>query len=172
MQLLRERDIRSVVQAIIPRQSAAIWLLSAALLLVALVRVILTITFTATIPVTLPPSPARVQSAQHAHPLTLTLFNEKNAWSPFAVGEIALNDATLREAPRSTLPVKVVGIVHHRSAQHSLAILSGNQQQFTVSVDEALPNYPAQVARIYQDRVILQHRGHYESLLLESDGQP
>lgn len=164
-------DIRAAVHAINIRPHSFIWLITTMLLLVAMLRVIFTLTATSAVAIELPAAPQPLKAAQNTTPTNLVLFQESNAWSPFAVGEIAPDDEQLRHAPRSTLPLKVVGIVHHRSTQHSQAILAVNQQQFTVSAHDALPNHPAQVARIFVDRVILQHRGHYESLLLESDGQ-
>lgn len=164
-------DIRAIVHAINLKPQAFIWLIATILIGMASLRIIFTLTTASAVLIELPAAPQPLKTAQSAITPNVLLFTEKNAWSPYAVGEIAPDDEQLRHAPRSTLPVKVVGILHHRSAQHSQAILAGNQQQFTVSVHDALPNHPAQVMRIFIDRVIVQHRGHYESLLLESDGQ-
>lgn len=164
-------DIRLIAHACIQWRSLFIWLLSALLLIVALLRLIMTLTAGHAFTIELPVSPENGQNAPRASALNLALFNEKQAWSPFAVGEMTSDDARLHDAPRSTLPVKVVGIVHQRKADQSLAILAANQQQFTVSSSEALPGYAAKVARIFPDRVIVQYRGHYESLLMESGSQ-
>ncbi|MRS18700.1 hypothetical protein GJV08_05935 [Enterobacteriaceae bacterium RIT692] len=161
-------DIRAVAHACIQWRHLLIWLLSALLLLAALLRLMMTLTAGNAISIELPLSPVTAQNAPRASALNLALFSEKQAWSPFAVGEMAADDARLRDAPRSTLPLKVMGIVHQRSAHQSLAILSDNQLQFTVSSDDALPGYAAKVAHIFPDRVIVQNRGHYESLLMES----
>ncbi|HDT4958099.1 TPA: hypothetical protein QHR58_004635 [Enterobacter kobei] len=119
----------------------------------------------------LPASPVPADDNKPPASLQLSLFNEKNAWSPFAVSEMDLDDALLRDAPASRLPLKVMGVLFHRSHDKSLAIIAAGATQFTVGEGGRLQNSAASVARILDDRVIIINQGVYEALYLEPDGR-
>ncbi|EOG6956241.1 type II secretion system protein N [Yersinia ruckeri] len=99
----------------------------------------------------------------------LNLFSSKsiNSYpSPFRVGNLSYDDPLLFQAPNSKLAVSLVGILSSTVREKSIAIIEKNKRQQSYSQGDKLPENHAEVVKIFGDRVIINHQGNYESLLL------
>ncbi len=74
-----------------------------------------------------------------------------------------------REAPETTLQLTLNGVIASRERQAASAIVSGpDGKEKGYTVDEELPG-GARLKEIYRDRVILWHKGRYETLRLRRE---
>ncbi|MFZ4216005.1 type II secretion system protein N [Pantoea endophytica] len=122
-----------------------------------------------TLPVSaLPAIPAAY--VQHETPLSISLFSEPDAWTPYTVGEMSPDDEAIFYSPESKLPLKVVGIVRQRDSKKDLAIIDSASSQFTVSVSDIVQEHSSRIIRIFNDRVIISHQGLYQSLIMTQEG--
>ncbi|HDL6961241.1 TPA: general secretion pathway protein GspC [Yersinia enterocolitica] len=87
--------------------------------------------------------------------------------NPYRVGYLAADDPLLFHAPRSNLAVRVVGVLSSSIHEKSIAIIEQKKHQSSYSQGEKLPENHAVVIKIFDDRVIINHQGYYESLLLD-----
>lgn len=74
------------------------------------------------------------------------------------------DDERLFNAPASTLPVQITGIISSSLPQRSLLIIQSNGGQLSLSPGERLPASNAELIRIFPDRAIIYHNGKYASL--------
>lgn len=86
--------------------------------------------------------------------------------NPYRVGYLASDDPLLFQAPRSSLPARLVGVLSSSMHENSIAIIEQNKVQNSYSQGEKLPENHAVVIKIFDDRVIINHQGYYEALLL------
>lgn len=77
------------------------------------------------------------------------------------------SDEQLLQAPESTLPIKVTGLLSSNLDSLSIAIIQQNQQQITLSIGDVLPGTTATIVRIFPQRVIISHQGRYEALTMK-----
>lgn len=99
----------------------------------------------------------------------LNLFSSETADAsdnPYRVGYLATDDPLLFHAPSSTLAARVVGILSSSTHEKSIAIIEQKKHQSSYSQGEKMPDNNAVVIKIFDDRVIINHQGYYESLLL------
>jgi general secretion pathway protein C len=73
------------------------------------------------------------------------------------------------EAPDTTLNLTLRGLVHAEDQQRARAIIASGNNELQYPVGARLPGN-AELAAIHPDRVILLHRGRYETLRLPRDG--
>ena len=73
------------------------------------------------------------------------------------------------EAPKTTLNVKLVGVVASSNPKLSVAVMSYQGKQNTYGIGEAIDNTRATIASIFADRVIIRNQGRDETVML--DGQ-
>lgn len=76
------------------------------------------------------------------------------------------DDERLFNAPASTLPVQVTGIISSSLRQHSLLIVQSNARQYSLSQGDRLPESGADLVRIFPDRAIIRYNGKYASLTM------
>ncbi|MGH1595767.1 type II secretion system protein N [Yersinia proxima] len=86
--------------------------------------------------------------------------------NPYRVGYLAADDPLLFQAPHSRLTARLVGVLTSSIHEKSIAIIEQNKHQSSYSQGEKLPENHAVVIKIFDDRVIINHQGYYESLLL------
>ncbi|AJI95029.1 type IV pilus biogenesis family protein [Yersinia ruckeri] len=99
--------------------------------------------------------------------LNLFSSNPINSYqSPFRVDNLSYDDPLLFQAPNSKLAVSLVGILSSTVREKSIAIIEKNKHQQSYSLGDKLPENHAEVVKIFGDRVIINHQGNYESLLL------
>ncbi|WP_227739358.1 type II secretion system protein N [Yersinia artesiana] len=111
-----------------------------------------------------------IKGHQTAELKRLHLFSAETtdaADNPYRVGYLAADDPLLFHAPRSSLTARVVGVLTSSIHEKSIAIIEQNKRQSSYSQGEKLPENHAVVIKIFDDRVILNHQGYYESLLLD-----
>ncbi|TQI80017.1 type II secretion system protein C (GspC) [Serratia fonticola] len=82
------------------------------------------------------------------------------------------NDNTLRNAPPSSLKLRLTGIVASASSERSIAIIAKDNKQFSLGVGDTVPGYDARIAAIFADRTVISYQGRYEALLLFADAPP
>ncbi|WP_432460322.1 MULTISPECIES: type II secretion system protein GspC [unclassified Agarivorans] len=99
--------------------------------------------------------------------LKLNLFGEYQAKKASKV--IARPAST--EAPKTSLKLTLSGLVASSDPAKSLAIIENKGKQQTYGLDESIQGTQAVIKEIQVDRVILLHRGVYESLLLDPDNK-
>ncbi|HHL2560675.1 TPA: type II secretion system protein N [Yersinia enterocolitica] len=110
-----------------------------------------------------------IKGHQAAELKRLHLFSAETtdtADNPYRVGYLAADDPLLFQAPRSSLTARVVGVLTSSIHEKSIAIIEQNKRQNSYSQGEKLPENHAVVIKIFDDRVIINHQGYYESLLL------
>ncbi len=73
------------------------------------------------------------------------------------------------EVPKTTLNVKLVGVVASSNTKLSVAVMSYQGKQNIYGVGEAIDNTRATIANIFADRVIIRNQGRDETVML--DGQ-
>ncbi len=105
----------------------------------------------------------------HSEMPALSLFQEAGAWSRFHIDAIALSSPEIKDAPASTLKLKVTGILYHHDATKSVAIVESNKQQTMLQAGDPLPGAEAKIALVLNDRIIIAHQGKYESIAMERD---
>jgi general secretion pathway protein C len=95
----------------------------------------------------------------------LTLFRPPEAKGPaaFRIGAIDEDSPLLRNAPPSTLNARLVGVL---SGPHGIAIVERASRQGSYSRGDALTDQ-VNLVRIFNDRIVISHRGQYEALLLD-----
>ncbi|MGX5079604.1 type II secretion system protein N [Enterobacter mori] len=164
-------DVSCVIPTLKRYGDALIVCITVLILMGVLFRTLIELAAAPSFDIGLPASPSPADDNKPPSSLSLWLFNEKNAWSPFAVSEMDIEDEQLRDAPVSRLPLKVMGVLYHRSHKKSLAIIASGPTQFSVGEGGRLQNSVASVARIFDDRVIIINQGVYEALYLEQDGR-
>ncbi|MEN5016771.1 type II secretion system protein N [Erwinia sp. Eh17-17] len=76
-------------------------------------------------------------------------------------------DAVLLQAPPSTLPFVISGLLSNSQPSLSMAVLQAGSQQVIVTKGNTLPSTDAVVVRIFPDRVVIRHQGRYESLFIK-----
>lgn len=76
-----------------------------------------------------------------------------------------------RNAPKTQLNVRLVGVSASSIPERSAAIIEQGNQQLTYIVGDELQNSRVKVAEIYADRVILDNNGRLETLELEGIGE-
>ena len=110
-----------------------------------------------------PPTQARSQGVDVAGIVEAHLFG----FTPIAAS--AQNDAN---APQSSLPLVLVGIIADDDPENGLAILGENAQGAKVyAVGDNVPG-GAKLNKVYSDRVIIDRNGKLESLMLPRQLQP
>lgn len=72
-------------------------------------------------------------------------------------------------APVSRLPAKITGLVASSDPQQSLVIIRMNGQDAIYHIGEVLKGANARIENIFPDRVIIDHNGKFESLLMYPD---
>ncbi len=86
--------------------------------------------------------------------------------SPFSVTLLTPDDPAIFNAPRTTLPMRITGLVIGDDERQSIAIIEHNARQQSYHQDSLLADGKARVVRLFADRVIIVHQGKYEALLL------
>lgn len=110
-----------------------------------------------------------IKGNQIAELKKLSLFSAETADAsdnPYRVGYLAADDPLLFHAPPSNLAARVVGILSSSIHEKSITIIEQNKYQSSYSQGEKMPENNAVVIKIFDDRVIINHQGYYESLLL------
>lgn len=85
----------------------------------------------------------------------------------YRVGYLAADDPLLFHAPRSKLTARIVGVLSSNMHEKSIAIIEQNKRQNSYTQGEKLLDNNAVVIRIFEDRIIINHQGYYEALLLD-----
>lgn len=78
------------------------------------------------------------------------------------------SEASLRDAPLSTLKINVTGIVASSTPADSIAIIAKGNKQFSFGIGDKIPEYDARIAAIFTDHIVINYQGRNESLLLDS----
>jgi type II secretory pathway component PulC len=91
-------------------------------------------------------------------------FRPPTSFGPgsFRVGVIDISSPRLRDAPPSSLNAKLRGTL---SGRQGIAVVEYAGQQGSYSIGDTLAG-EAEVVRIFYDRIIINRRGQYESMVL------
>ena len=90
------------------------------------------------------------------------LFGEKaEIAKPIVVQE------DIDEAPKTRLNLKLVGVVASTDPQYSSVIIDNRGRQASYFIDSEIEGTEATIAKIYQDRTILNVDGSYQTLMLD-----
>lgn len=73
----------------------------------------------------------------------------------------------VQKAPKTKLKLSLTGAVASDDPQRGAAIIESSGKQATYGVGDKIDGTAATVEEIYQDRVLLNHRGHNETLMLD-----
>ena len=75
----------------------------------------------------------------------------------------------IREIPRSTLPLKLAGLLAHPDAERALAIIEYRGKQGSYRLGETIKSHRAKITAIKPDRVIVTANGKEQALMLYPD---
>lgn len=114
------------------------------------------------------PLPVVARSATPQPPSSLDLPND---YSLFGVApeKAAAPDPEVEHPdalPLSSLHLSLTGVLLSQDAAHSIAIFSKDNQQFSCSPNESLPDDDAKLVAIHADSVVLLYQGRHEVLRL------
>lgn len=71
------------------------------------------------------------------------------------------------DAPKTTLKMTLTGLVAHNDTSRSMAIIDYQSNQETYFIDQKVKTTRVSIAEIHSDRVILNNKGKYETLMLD-----
>lgn len=71
------------------------------------------------------------------------------------------------DAPKTTLKMTLTGLVAHDDKSRSMAIIDYQSNQETYFIDQKVKKTKVSIAEIHSDRVILNNKGKYETLMLD-----
>lgn len=94
------------------------------------------------------------------------LFGKK-AEKVEAVEKPTVQQSNITDAPKTKLNLKLVGIVAATDPNNSSVIISQKGTQNSYFIDSKIEDTRAVIAHIYQDRVILDVNGSFETLMLD-----
>lgn len=92
----------------------------------------------------------------------LHLFGEKAQEAKAVVQE-----TTIDNAPKTRLNLKLVGVVASTDPQHSSVIIDNKGRQGSYFINSKIDGTSAVINKIYQDRIILEVNGSYQTLMLD-----
>ncbi|MRI32225.1 type II secretion system protein GspC [Endozoicomonas sp. OPT23] len=72
----------------------------------------------------------------------------------------------IREIPRSTLPLKLAGLLAHPNPERALAIIESRGKQGSYRLGETIESHRAEITAIKPDRVIVTVNGKEQALML------
>ncbi|MGX9417942.1 type II secretion system protein GspC [Vibrio sp. RC27] len=73
---------------------------------------------------------------------------------------------SIKEAPKTSLSLNLVGVVVVEPSELSLAIIANKNNQDTYGIDQKIEGTRATLSAVYSDRVVLDNAGRSETLLL------
>jgi general secretion pathway protein C len=92
-------------------------------------------------------------------------IKQGNLFGASAASTVAVTP-TIKEAPKTTLSLTLVGVVVTEPQSLSLAIIANRDQQATYGINESIEGTRAKVSAVYNDRVVLDNAGRSETLML------
>ncbi|MEO2228678.1 type II secretion system protein GspC [Escherichia coli] len=85
------------------------------------------------------------------------------------VGQDTLS--SLQNTAFRTLDLKVAGIITSSKSENSIAIITKDNQQFSLGIGEKIPGASATVEAIFVDHIVINNQGKNESFFLDFDKQ-
>ncbi len=83
--------------------------------------------------------------------------------------EPAVVEKDIREIPRSTLPLKLAGLLAHPNPERALAIIESRGKQSSYRLGDTIESHRAEIIAIKPDRVIVTVNGKEQALMLYPD---
>ncbi|MGY5451705.1 type II secretion system protein GspC [Agarivorans sp. MS3-6] len=115
--------------------------------------------------------PQQVNAVKSSAQVDLSRLTALNLFGEYQAKPQAKSVATTSttEAPKTSLKLTLSGLVASSDQSKALAIVEHKGKQQTYGVEESINGTKAVIKEIQIDRIILLHRGVYESLLLDPD---
>lgn len=89
----------------------------------------------------------------------------------FGKADVASRARDSRNAPKTTLNIRLIGVSASSNPERSAAIIQQGSQQRTYIIGETIGSSRVTVEEIYADRVILDNNGRLETLVMEDVGE-
>jgi len=101
------------------------------------------------------------------HKSAIFTINSTETYSEWFVGNTALSEEKMKNAPLSKLNIRLAGIVSHGDCISSLAILEQEQKQQSYGCEVIDAKQGIKIEMIFPDMIIISHGGYYESLRID-----
>ncbi|MEE1675160.1 type II secretion system protein GspC [Agarivorans aestuarii] len=115
--------------------------------------------------------PQQVQTSNKAAQVDLSSLTKLHLFGEYQAKKAkpVVQAPSSTDAPKTSLKLTLSGLVASSDQTKALAIIEHRGKQQTYGVDESINGTQAVIKEIQTDRVILLHRGVYESLLLDPE---
>ncbi len=118
--------------------------------------------------------PEPVQVTSIATKIDLNSLNKLNLFGEFQAKKtnpVPEKVVSTNNAPKTALKLVLSGVVASSDQSKALAIVEHRGKQQTYGIDESIEGTQAVIKEIQSERIIILHKGNYESVLLDPDSK-
>ncbi|WP_427981006.1 type II secretion system protein GspC [Agarivorans sp.] len=118
--------------------------------------------------------PEPVQVSSIATKIDLSSLNKLHLFGEFQANKTTKTPEKIvsaNNAPKTNLKLTLSGLVASSDQSKALAIVEHRGKQQTYGIDESIEGTQAVIKEIQSERIIILHKGKYESVLLDPEGK-
>lgn len=118
--------------------------------------------------------PEPVQVSSIATKIDLSSLNKLHLFGEFQANKTTKTPEKIvsaNNAPKTSLKLTLSGLVASSDQSKALAIVEHRGKQQTYGIDESIEGTQAVIKEIQAERIIILHKGKYESVLLDPDSK-